>query len=145
MGQINICQKGNSFQKSLFVFKNYDRKKRGSKPGTEKKDKVKDSGPHILCASCLSVITSPDERISMNEKHRHVFFNPAGIIYEIGCFREAGGCMEEGAYEKTFSWFPGFLWKIAICKRCMTHIGWHFSGKGTAFYGLIRNRLLEPL
>lgn len=26
-----------------------------------------------------------------------------------------------------FSWFPGYAWQIALCKRCQIHIGWRFT------------------
>ena len=46
----------------------------------------------LFCAACRAPITSLRERISVNERHEHVFANPHGYIYQIGCFAVAPGC-----------------------------------------------------
>ena len=45
----------------------------------------------LYCTYCSKLITSGDQRIQIGESHKHVFTNPAGITFSIGCFREASG------------------------------------------------------
>ena len=95
----------------------------------------------LRCAACGHPITRPKLRISVNGQHGHTFVNPAGILFEIGCFSEAEGCGELGPESDEFSWFPGYSWQVAVCRSCMTHLGWRFWSSGRTFYGLILNRL----
>lgn len=103
-----------------------------------------DSGEYILCSNCRHIITYPAERIEKIGSHHHTFANPHGIVYEIGCFRSAGGCGYAGPISNEFSWFGGFSWRVAICSQCLTHLGWLFlSSDAERFHGLILDRLLE--
>ncbi len=97
----------------------------------------------LVCAQCAAPVTSEPERISINGAHTHAVVNPHEIRFEIGCFRSAPGCRCTGAATLEFTWFPGFSWRIALCARCQTHLGWGYSGSGpnTAFFGLIIERL----
>lgn len=96
----------------------------------------------LLCSSCQAPITTAKERDQKQSKHLHTFFNPAGIVYEIGCFRKAPGCLVYGRPSTEFSWFSGYFWQIVYCRRCGQHLGWKFSG-ADEFFGLIVNRLTE--
>jgi len=99
----------------------------------------------VLCRQCRHMITAPDEGIWMNGSHRHTFANPVGAVYEIGCFNSAPGCRSVGPATDEFTWFSGYLWRVAICAKCLTHLGWHFqSPAGSGFHGLILDRLVEP-
>lgn len=95
----------------------------------------------LRCVVCQASITSPKERVSKNGKHLHTFFNPAGIVYEIGCFRKAPGGLVYGPASTEFAWFSGYAWQIVYCHNCSEHLGWFFSGAGDSFFGLIVNRL----
>ncbi|MDQ7032975.1 MAG: cereblon family protein [Desulfonauticus sp.] len=98
----------------------------------------------ILCAVCKNVITSKRFRQEVQGKHCHCFFNPHGLIFEIGCFSQAPGvfCLPEKSAE--FSWFPPYAWQISSCSVCKTHLGWKFSHEQDFFFGLILNRLIFP-
>jgi hypothetical protein len=41
------------------------------------------------------------------------------------------------------SWFPGFVWEVALCAACKTHLGWAFHGESD-FLGLVLDRLAAP-
>ena len=98
----------------------------------------------VLCRRCRGEVTSARHADAVDGAHRHTFFNPAGILFEIGCYREAPGCTVHGAPTEEFSWFRGFAWRYAVCGACHQHLGWRFeSAAGTAFFGLILNRLVE--
>lgn len=115
----------------------------GAKPGDGTLEADRGSGPTICCRFCLQVITFPGERHAQSGAHTHTFANPHGFVYEIGCFREAPGCRTEGPLLTEFSWFAGYAWRIAVCRRCMNHLGWRFQNGPTPFYGLILKHLVE--
>ena len=116
------------------------------KPIIEKDPKEQDtnSGQYLLCRHCLNKISSPAECIEVQGSHKHTFANPQGIIYEIGCFKNASGCGYSGVPTDEYTWFRGFRWRVALCGLCLTHVGWLFmSTASSRFNGLILNRLVE--
>jgi hypothetical protein len=97
----------------------------------------------IFCRACGGVVTGRDQRTQKNGSHGHTFFNPSGIVFELGCFLLAPGCMAIGAPSTEFTWFPGHIWRIVLCRHCRIHLGWLFTMEGNAFYGLILSKLRE--
>jgi len=97
----------------------------------------------LRCRRCNAPITTVKERTSRDGQHQHTVFNPAGIVYEIGCFGQAPGCVAPGAASREFTWFAGYHWRVAFCALCFEHLGWYFSGGEAAFFGLILNRLTD--
>ena len=77
-------------------------------------------------AACRSLITTTDMRTRVHGKHEHVFANPAGYMYQIGCFATAPGCSHEGPPSWEFTWFQGHTWQIAVCRGCNALMGWRF-------------------
>ena len=98
----------------------------------------------ICCAFCLHPVTEPENQIVMNGSFRHVFANPHGYVYEIGCFSHASGCRPSSTSSSEFSWFSGFSWQIGVCGQCASHLGWLFSSESKIFYGLIIEKLIFP-
>lgn len=94
----------------------------------------------ILCAACGAEITHRRHGIAIDDRHTHAFFNPAGIAFEIRCFRAAPGATPQGNPSAEFTWFPGYRWQIAICTACHAHLGWLFTN-GASFFGLIAPHL----
>lgn len=97
----------------------------------------------LRCAACHHPITRQRDRIEKNGRHRHVFANPHGYMYQIGCFAQAPGCLTTGGESSYFSWFPGHTWQIAICGNCLALLGWAFRGTDSQFFGLIVDMLVE--
>jgi len=97
----------------------------------------------LCCAACHYPITRKTDRIAINEKHQHVFANPHGYIYQIGCFAQASGCVMVGQETSHFSWFPGYTWQIALCGQCFTLLGWLFRSQESLFFGLILDKLTK--
>lgn len=107
-------------------------------------EKEEGGGKAILCRACRHLITRASEKISVQGKHAHIFFNPAGLVFELGCFRSAPGCTALGRPTLEFTWFDGYSWRICVCEQCQNHLGWHYQnvhGPGS-FYGLILSQLL---
>lgn len=98
----------------------------------------------LLCRGCRSLIAKDAMRTRVHGKHEHVFANPAGYVYQVGCFSAAPGCSHEGTPSWEFTWFQGHSWQIAVCRGCNALMGWRFrppSGQG--FHALILTHLIE--
>ena len=109
----------------------------------ETEEDILDPEAYIRCRQCLNIITHPAERITIQGSHQHTFANPHGIVFEIGCFRTVQGCVRAGPASTEFSWFPGFSWRIAVCIKCLAHLGWLFASQDNdSFHGLILDRLV---
>ena len=121
-----------------------DRKKSSDRPSVQKKRKH-ESDVHgaLYCKACGNAITAKDQAITVSSSFRHTFFNPAGIVFELGCYKQAPGCMIAGVPSSEFSWFSGYLWSFALCLSCEAHLGWCFESGTSVFWGLILNKLKE--
>jgi hypothetical protein len=98
----------------------------------------------INCKNCGQHITNRNQRIKIEGAHKHAFANPSGIVFEIGCYSNAIMVQKVGEPTNNFTWFPGFLWEIVICKRCSQHLGWYFSRIPLdGFWGLITDSIRE--
>ena len=97
----------------------------------------------LVCRTCGLPVALVRDRVEVNGKHGHALFNPAGILFEVGCFAAAHGCRFEGEFTPEFSWFPGFAWRYALCRRCDAHLGWEYRGAAGGFVGLIMTELRE--
>jgi hypothetical protein len=95
----------------------------------------------LLCSTCGAEVTHRERSITINGRHNHAFFNPAGIAFEIRCFSQAPGVASQGDPSLEFTWFPGYSWQVALCATCHSHLGWLFTNGGS-FYGLIANHLI---
>ncbi|MCG8550796.1 MAG: cereblon family protein [Desulfobacterales bacterium] len=104
--------------------------------------------PVILCKNCNAVVTKPEFAVRTGQGFSQAFANPAGHIFEIGCFSQAPGCSPGSGRSNEFTWYPGYDWRIGICRNCMFHLGWIFlpveHGSGSKFYGLILDHLVFP-
>ncbi len=94
----------------------------------------------IRCRACGHIITTPADRISVNQQHEHTCRNPAGFEFTFGCFRNAPGCQALGPATYDHTWFSGYSWQLVFCNTCSTHLGWLFRNSET-FFALIINRL----
>jgi len=97
----------------------------------------------LYCAECQALITHRRYRIVVNEQHEHVFANPAGHIFHIGCFGKAPGCRLVGEETDYFTWFPGYTWRYALCGQCINLLGWAFRSQDSVFFGLLVEKLCE--
>lgn len=98
---------------------------------------------YIICRNCGNIITSLESMISMNGQHQHTFINPSGIIFTIGCFSKAEGCITSGEPTSDFTWFDLYSWNHALCANCLFHLGWFYDSGSDSFFGLILDNLRE--
>jgi len=122
--------------------------KKSAKPhsdATTDADSERPRPRQFWCATCSTRVTDEDAAIDVGGAHRHRCVNPAGEVFELGCFAGAPGCVVRGQPTDEATWFPGYLWSFACCANCETHLGWCYEGGGPRFYGLIFARLVGPI
>ena len=108
-----------------------------------RRDGVDDSPERwFLCRQCRSAVVRADDARTQDGRQRHVFTNPNGDVFEIGCFSTAPGVITVGQATAHATWFSGYAWEIALCRRCHQHLGWRYAGSDH-FYGLILRALVE--
>lgn len=100
-------------------------------------------GTALVCRLCRARITRRDLAMEVNGGHRHVFFNPYGRVFEIGCFASARNVQPAGPKSGEFTWFPGFDWQAVACTGCNAHLGWRYTGGESGFFGLVLAALIE--
>ncbi|MCR9278551.1 MAG: cereblon family protein [Pseudomonadaceae bacterium] len=98
---------------------------------------------YLVCAHCKTSISHTDYATLTNGSFEHYCTNPHGFDFHIGCYRRAPGCAISGEPTHADSWFPGFMWQLASCSNCTTHLGWLFERPDEHFYGLILDRIEE--
>ena len=103
----------------------------------DREEEREGENPGIFCRTCAHRISSDNDRIAVNGSHTHTFFNPAGLVFELGCFRRAPGCLVSSEASNQFTWFAGYSWRPAFCARCAGHLGWRFEKVDHAFFSLI--------
>jgi len=97
----------------------------------------------LRCAHCGHAITQRQQAIAVSGGHEHTFVNPAGMVFTVRLFRHTPGCRFQGSPSSEFSWFPGYLWRLALCGGCAQHLGWLFQGADDEFTALIAAAIRE--
>ena len=127
-----------------YGFKVDNRESLPGRPSSQAKDQEQKRLEEALyCKVCGKVVTFRRQELNVNGSFCHTFFNPAGIVFQLGCYKAAPGCNVAGIATSEFSWFKGYLWTFALCRGCDSHLGWFFDSGDAGFWGLILNRLKE--
>jgi hypothetical protein len=92
---------------------------------------------------CKRAITTSAAAIEVSGAHEHLFTNPHGDTFRIGCFKDASGLKKYGPSTLEFTWFAGYAWQIEMCANCRNQLGWRYRSSGQAFHGLILDSLVE--
>ena len=109
-------------------------------PTTKPFEPGDDLSKRIVCAACGHAITHADARIERAGGHVHTRLNPDQITFVFGCFSEAPGAVLSGETTSFYSWFHGYMYRLASCGGCSAHLGWRFEGDAP-FWALIFERL----
>lgn len=109
-----------------------------------------ESYPGLRCVVCEHIIADPEDRSAAAGRFKHIFINPAGFTFEIGCFANAPGAETGREYTTEYTWFAGFAWAYTRCGSCGSHLGWHYApenttGTNSRFFGLILDKLVPRL
>ena len=96
----------------------------------------------LQCAACGHPVTKAVEKIEIRGRHDHAFplYNQ---IIELGCFRNAPGCIGVRDVSHGYSWFRGYAWQIQVCGHCYTQLGWKYISEEDSFYALMFNTLKD--
>lgn len=94
------------------------------------------------CASCGGLITHSDQLLAVEGKNRHFHVNPAGVECDFHTFLSCPGAIAAGEATEDHTWFPGYGWRMAFCKTCGQHLGWHYEALSTIrhprrFWGIL--------
>lgn len=91
----------------------------------------------ICCAGCANPLASKAAVFSVPGAEGTVgaYSNGAGIVHQTLTLRELlegedegeEAVILEGEPEREDSWFEGYAWAIAYCRRCSMHLGWLFT------------------
>ena len=111
---------------------------------TVEQAEVGQGAPRLLaCAGCRRVIASTSDRTEMNGSHEHVFANPDGERFRIGCFTNATGLLRVGPSSLDYTWFAGYAWQGELCAGCRGFLGWLYRKGDHRFHGLVLDSLIE--
>ena len=97
----------------------------------------------LNCAQCQAAITSSSEKTEMGGSHEHVFVNPDGERFRIGCFSDAPGLVRYGPASFEATWFSGYSWQNELCAKCRSFLGWLYRKGEHRFHGLVLDQLIE--
>jgi hypothetical protein len=138
---MNISHSTSTLRLDTLDWKQIERQLQRSRDRQE--DSTEDSGRRLCCAACRRPITREDQRIRVQSRHEHVFSNPLGLTFRIGCFAVASGCVYFGEATEEWTWFPGYRWQVSVCGGCGSHLGWRYMGRdGDGFHGFILRHLI---
>lgn len=112
-------------------------------PGERAETVGRETGGVLACRACRAKITSRALAMEVDGRHRHVFFNPHGLVFELGCFASAKNLIPQGPPVAEFTWFPGHRWQPVTCAQCRAQLGWRFLGADSGFFGLILKNLMD--
>jgi hypothetical protein len=79
------------------------------------------------CRECGSYITDSGLTTKIHGVAEHSFVNPSGMQCD---FITVAACRNVYADPQLYvehSWFAGYGWRIAVCARCGSHLGWKYD------------------
>lgn len=97
--------------------------------------------PWLICRHCRS-------QLAPSASPGGAFVNPIGHVHDLVVAPCAPGAEAAGPVTTAFTWFPGYGWQLAFCRRCGSHVGWCYLATGQQrpdlFFGLRRDALGAP-
>jgi hypothetical protein len=110
--------------------------------GSPADEEREEASKAILCRKCETTISEHRHRFAADgESDIRAFANPHGLLREVVTLRKAWSLELESWASAEFTWFPGYVWRVASCKSCGTLLGWRFESEGekspSEFFGLL--------
>lgn len=105
----------------------------------------------LCCKGCGSQVANKKDVFSLSiEGPLGAYVNPGGYVHETMTVHKAQNLNLIGRPSTEHSWFPGYAWTIAQCRRCNSHMGWKFTStmkelKPQKFWGLTRSSVVPGL
>ncbi|XP_061187454.1 protein cereblon-like [Saccostrea echinata] len=105
----------------------------------------------LCCKECNTNIANKNDVFCLSvEGPLGAYVNPQGYVHETMTVYKAQNLNLIGRATKEHSWFPGYAWTIAQCRRCAFHIGWKFTATRKEltpqkFFGLTRASVIPGL
>lgn len=100
------------------------------------------------CIACGGLITYSDRFLRIGAASRHRFVNPAGVECDFHSFYSCPGVFAHGPATEAHTWFPGYRWRMAFCRHCGQHLGWHYEAvslfkRPNQFWGILVGNLVS--
>jgi len=86
-------------------------------------------GRSFHCLHCGLAVSSSDRLLEIEGKVRHLFTNPMGIVCDLVTFISCPGATPLGSPTMEHTWFAGYRWRLALCRGCGNHLGWHYEAE----------------
>ena len=106
-------------------------------------------GRRLTCRACATVVADERDLLSVTGTGPSVYANPHGRVFEVLTVRHATNVVAVGESTMRFTWFAGYAWRIVLCNRCGSHLGWLYETvedrSPPRFIGLIRSAVTGPL
>ncbi|XP_060079019.1 protein cereblon-like [Ylistrum balloti] len=105
----------------------------------------------LCCKGCGYQVANKNDVFSLSiEGPLGAYVNPGGYVHETMTVHKAQNLNLIGRPSTEHSWFPGYAWTIAQCRRCNSHMGWKFTStmkelKPQKFWGLTRSSVVPGL
>jgi hypothetical protein len=101
----------------------------------------------VRCRECALPVADPSEVFKLGEGPQ-LYLNPHGILHEVLLVQAAHNLLLVGDATTEHTWFAGYAWRIALCARCRSHLGWRYEAADARsppiFFGLRRAAIAEP-
>ena len=74
--------------------------------------------------------------------------NPASASMAKSLDSPCPGAVAHQEATEAHTWFPGYRWRLAFCRHCGRHFGWHYEavsppGRPVEFWGILISHLLS--
>ncbi len=107
----------------------------------QRENDKKEQKPYV-CSQCRTEITHSEALIPLNGARDHSFVNPVGVRCNFMTFNHCENVIVHDEIYLQHSWFPGYGWRIVICRACLQHLGWKYDAVTakalpSTFFGLL--------
>lgn len=106
-----------------------------------------DPSRFLRCRECALPVADPREIFKLGEGPQ-LYLNPHGILHEVVLVGTARNLLLVGDATLEHTWFAGYAWRIALCARCHSHLGWRYEAADARsppiFFGLRRAAVTVP-